>query len=539
MTETPETPISASQFKSARRLPPWYVGLAITAAAVYAVNLQLRDVGGDAGMANVMSYILFGGSSAIVWGWLVFFSGYSRKARRRFVIVPVVAVALFFACFRILRTSGTLVPEFTWRWAAAPDQRLPAAVVKDDVGVVDLLTTTEQDFPQFLGPHRSAVVSGVDLARDWDANPPRLAWRQPIGAAWSAFAAVNGFAVTMEQRGDAELVTCYSIQSGELQWSHGIKARHATIPGFVGPRSTPTVDGGQVFALGATGVLRCLDGKDGTLLWQRDLLSEQGLDRTMDAKGVTWGRAASPLVVDEKVIIPVGGPQLGPWIALAAFDRDTHETIWEGGDYQAGYSSPTLVEFAGVAQLLIVNQDFVSSHDVETGEVLWEHDWPGSSSMDANVAQPVVIPGDRLLLSKGYGVGAELVQIINDEDEGWVTKTIWKNNRVMKTKFTNLATKDGYAYGLDDGVLSCIEIDSGRRQWKRGRYGQGQILMVGDSLLVMAEDGRLAMAAASPDGYQLFGEMQAIDGQTWNNLCLYGHYLLVRNADEAACYELP
>ena len=539
MTETPTKCISENQSGPGRKLPPWYIWLGIMGVAVYAVVLHLRDAGGDSGKANVVSAISLVFSLAVIWVWLAFFSEFPPKTRKLFAILPVLSVACFFACFRILRTSGTLVPEFTLRWASAPDQRLPKAVAKDHVVEVDLRTTTDQDFPQFLGPQRSAVISGVGLSRDWETKPPRLLWRQPIGAGWSAFVAVNGFAVTMEQRGAAELVTCYEIASGELQWFHGHKARHATIPGFVGPRSTPAIDGGQIFALGATGVLRCVNGKDGSQLWQRDVVSERGLDQATDALGVTWGRAASPLVINEKVIVPVGGPKMGPWIALVAFDRNTGETIWEGGNYQVSYSSPVHFEIDGIPQLLMVNQDFLSSHDVETGKVLWDHEWPGKSSFDANVSQPIAVSGDRVLLSKGYGIGAELIKVTHEEAADWMINTDWKNNRVMKTKFTNLAVSKGYAYGLDDGILSCMEIDSGRRLWKRGRYGQGQVLMVDDLLLIIAEDGRLAMVAATPDGYDLLGEFPAIGGQTWNNLCLYGKHLLVRNSDEAACYLLP
>jgi len=530
--------VKPSRLADRKKTPPWYVWAYWLAAAGYIASLYVRDAGMDTGFNNVATYIALGTSVGILWSWLGFFSGYSTRFRRRMIMVPVLGVLAFLACSRIMRTSGTVVPEFAWRWSRNPDQLLPKAVAEEGLDLVDMVTTTEDDFPQFLGPNRSAGIVGVELSRDWTAHPPRQVWRQPIGAGWSAFACVNQFAVTMEQRGKQELVTCLEVGTGKLRWSHAVEARHATIPGFVGPRATPTINGGMVFALGATGIFRCLDGQDGTRVWQRNLLADQGLDEISDAAGVSWGRSGSPLVIHEKVIVPVGGAELGPWVALAAFHRETGEMIWEGGDYQAAYASPMLYEFNGVPQILSVNENYLSSHDVETGEVLWDHDWPGVSSMDANVSQPIALSGNRVLLTKGYGVGAELIQLVQ-EDDLWTVETLAANNRVMKTKFTNLVLKDGYAYGLDDGFLSCMKVASLQRQWKRGRYGQGQILMVGDVILILAEDGRLAMVEANPEQYVPLGEIQALEGQTWNNLCLTGRMLLVRNAEEAACYELP
>jgi outer membrane protein assembly factor BamB len=183
----------------------------------------------------------------------------------------------------------------------------------------------------------------------------------------------------------------------------------------------------------------------------------------------------------------------------------------------------------------------VTAHDVETGDILWEHPWKGLSIMYAYCSQPVAVDDARVFLSKGYGRGAELIETSPGDDPAseWNTRTLW-TNKVMKTKFSNVAIRDGFVYGLDDGILSCIELDTGRRRWKKGRYGYGQILMVDDLLLVMSElRGEVALVEANPDQYVKLGEFNVIEGQTWNNLCLYGDRLLVRNSDEAACIQLP
>jgi outer membrane protein assembly factor BamB len=379
-------------------------------------------------------------------------------------------------------------------------------------------------------------VAGIQLDPDWSSHPPRLVWQQEIGAGWSGFAAVNRSAVTLEQRGDLELITCYDVESGELNWSHSVNARHATTLGYVGPRSTPTIHQGRVYTLGATGVLTCLDGADGSVIWQRNLLQDHQLTIEDAEQAVPWGRAASPLVYQDIVIVPLGGALQGTKLALIAVDLIDGSTRWTGGNYQAAYSSPMLAVLGGIEQILIVNEDFVSAHDPSNGNVLWDHPWPGKSSMDANVSQPALVDDSHLFLSKGYGHGSELIEVRREQDE-WVVQSVW-HEKVMKTKFSNVALSDGHAYGLDDGILSCVDVWTGERKWKQGRYGYGQILMVENLLLVLSERGELALVEATPTRFHELGRIHALDGQTWNTLCLVGDRLLLRNAEMAACYQL-
>ena len=472
--------------------------------------------------------------------WFRFFSGYQLSTRRALAramlgitLLVAVGVSIFaLAGDRKLRFSGGMMPELIER------QRLEA---EHGSGTADLSTATATDFPQFLGPDRNSVVNSIHLNRDWNANPPKLLWKRKLGAGWSGFSAVGNYAVTIEQRGDEEeleVVTCYEIGNGKPVWSSAIQARHYNVMGFLGPRSTPTIHQGKVYAMGGTGILRCLEGSDGSEIWRRDFMDERGISQKDTEKSVMWGRSSSPLVVDDMLIVNVGGTSENR-TTLAALDLESGETIWESGDYQISYASPALMTLADRRQIVSVNEDYVSAHDVQTGEILWEHPWKGRSNMDANCSQPVAIDGSRVFLSKGYGKGAELIQVEPPEGAGqWGTKTLW-TAKVMKTKFSNVAVRDGFAYGLDDGILSCVEVDTGDRRWKKGRFGYGQILMVDDLILVMAErKGTLSLVEANPDQFVELGKIDALEGQTWNTLCLVGKRLLLRNAEEAACYEL-
>jgi outer membrane protein assembly factor BamB len=403
--------------------------------------------------------------------WFLRYSGYSEGVRYAVGWATLTIVLILAALLRIEHVSGDLIPTFAWRWQSKADRMIEPPTATE--GEVDLTSTTEHDFPQFLGPNRDGLLPGKVLDTDWQTNPPRLVWRTEVGAAWSGFSAVNGYAVTMEQRGDDELVTCYEIATGQLRWFHAVATRHQTIMGGVGPRCTPTIFEGKVYALGATGVLCCLDGDTGRVVWRDDILQRSGLTPQQDLNGIAWGRSASPLIVDRLVVVPWGGPAQGKKVSLAAYDKDTGEVVWTAGEYQASYSSPTLATLGGVRQILSVNQDFVTSHDPATGTILWEAAWPGNSSSNASVSQPVPLPGDRVLLSKGYGIGAKLLQIGQADGSGWSVETIWASPRVLQTKFTNVVIRDQYAYALSDGIMQCVDLSDGRRAWRGGTLRPG------------------------------------------------------------------
>jgi len=479
---------------------------------------------------------------AAMWllGWFVFRSSYSGWLRLAAAVLFGLSLIVGAICYPIVSWSGTLVPTFRWRWSPPADHLLAGSgELTSARRTIDLSTETDEDFPQFLGPNRNGILEDVDLARDWEAQKPRQLWRQKIGAGWAAFSAVNGYAVTLEQRGDEELVTCYEIATGKLLWSQAEQTRHESVLGGIGPRSTPTIHRGKVYALGATGRLRCLDGATGAVVWKKDLYAEYGTSQAQDEQVVAWGRSSSPLIVDNLVIVPAGGPPGGKFVSLVAYDGETGNKVWEAGETQVSYASPTIATIGEVPMILALNESNLTAHEPKTGRILWTHSWPGDSTAAANTSQPQVLDGDRILLTKGYAVGAALIEVQRAAGGSWEIVERWASTRVLKTKFTNVAVIDECAYGLSDGILECVDLTNGRSLWKKGRYEHGQLLAVDDLLLVISEDGDLAMVEASPRAQRELGRMHAIEGRTWNNLCLYGKLLLVRNGEEAACYELP
>ncbi len=235
-------------------------------------------------------------------------------------IVGLVLVLAAVAAVRPEGVTGDIHPRWKWRWAPRADSELPDAEKQAaDNPPVDLSTTTPGDSPQFLGPNRLATLPDVHLASDWSAAPPKLLWRHPIGAGWSSFAIVGHYGVTQEQRGDEEFVTCYDLDDGKLQWAQATPVRFEEFLAGVGPRATPTIDEGRVYALGAMGNLHCLDGATGEVLWEHDVVTETG------AVPPQWGKSSSPLVYDNLVITSAGGPD---GKSLVAYDKLDGHLVW-------------------------------------------------------------------------------------------------------------------------------------------------------------------------------------------------------------------
>jgi outer membrane protein assembly factor BamB len=445
-----------------------------------------------------------------------------------------VVVLLGFAAKAALRVNGTVdgtgLPRLAWKWTPRAKPRLNAAAPASPAAtpaVQDPRLAQATAVPQFFGARRDGIARGATLSSDWQTTPPKPLWRQAIGEGWSAFAVVQGRAYTLEQRDDEELVTCYDLFTGTLLWAHADKARFSQWQSGDGPHSTPTVDAGRVYAYGGTGLLNCLDAATGKPLWQRNVLKEHHLEN------LEWGISASPLLVDDKVIV-TGGNTLSS--VLFAYHRDTGEPVWKGGYDRATYASPVLTRLAGRPVILCNHARALTAHDPATGAVVMEHPWGVDKWPKAS--QPVVVNEDRVFISAGYGMGCRLLHI-TAADAGKLTATeIWSGMK-MKTQFNSAAMHQGHLYGIDDGRLACIDLATGERLWKDGRFASGQSLIAGGLILIQNENGPVHLAAASPSGFQELGRIEALSSKTWNHPTLAGRYLLVRNDREAVCYELP
>jgi len=493
--------------------PRWWPLVLLIAAGIAALAFVWLG-GAPSRQARVMNSAKVVVLSGALFGlWFVFLSRLRWRIRLLGLALAVGVGALGAALFEIRGVTGDLVPILSWRWGDDGD-----ALAATGVGGVAL--SGRPASPQFLGPQRNGVISGAILEPDWKAHPPEELWRIAIGEGFSSFAVVGDLAITQEQRGDDELVVAYHRDTGAVVWLFTDRARYSTPIAGTGPRATPTVESGRVFALGATGRLHALDLGSGELLWSRDLIAEHG------GKLPSWGAAGAPLVSDGRVIVNAGGDGA----SLVAYEAASGDLVWQAGSEPM---APMLAELAGERQIVHFHKASVAGYRPEDGSLLWSHPW---SRAQPNVAQPLPLPGDRLLVSSGYGIGGEALQL-TAEGSSMDVSVDWTSTRI-KAKFASPVFFEGSIYGLDDGVLTCLDPATGQRRWKRGRYGHGQVLLAGALLLIQAEGGDVVLVEANPEEHIEVATLPALSQRTWNPPALAGDQLFVRNDREAVAYRL-
>lgn len=384
--------------------------------------------------------------------------------------------------------------------------------------------TARNYWTNFRGPRRDGKYDETSIATNWPAGGLPVVWKQPVGVGHASFVVADGKAYTIEQRRSQEVVAAYDMNNGRELWTQKWNAAYADSTGD-GPRATPTWDAGRLYALGATGELRCLDASSGAVVWGKNILTDN------QAKNLPWAMAASPLIVDDKVVVLPGGTA---GKSVVAYNKNTGAPVWRVLNDTQAYVSPMLVELAGRRQIVVVSASRVVGLAPENGALLWEYAWDTDSGI--NVSQPIMVDRNRFFISSGYGKGAALVEV-KGSGNSFTASTIWENNN-MKNKFNSSVLYNGYVYGLDEGILVCLDVNNGERKWKDGRYGYGQIILAGSHLIVTSDKGDVALVKATPSAYTEVARFTAVQGQTWNYPAIANGRLLVRNSNEMAAYDI-
>jgi outer membrane protein assembly factor BamB len=484
--------------------------------------------------------------------WAVASRRLSDRPRRATMVATILLACGVFALLRTNGVSGA-GSDLAWRWSKTPEQRLLAQTVDEPAApappaapdaapavlpaapaalpappaklpAAPAAAETGAGWPGFRGPHRDGIVPGVRIATDWSASPPVQLWRRPIGPGWSSFAVRGDLLYTQEQRGSDEIVACYNAATGKPVWRHRDAARFWESNAGAGPRATPTLGNGRVYTFGATGILNALDARNGAVVWSRNAASDTGM------KVPGWGFASSPLVVDDAVIVAAAGK-------LAAYDLSTGKPRWFGPNGGDGYSSPQMFTIDGVAQILLMSAHGAASVAPADGTLLWEYPWPSNT----RIVQPALASDGGVLMSFGEALGGSGMRrvAVAHGPGGWTAAERWTSNG-LKPNFNDFVVHHGHAFGFDGTILACIDLTDGKRKWKGGRYGSGQLVLLPDQdvLLVLSEEGELALVAAAPDQFTELARFPAIEGKTWNHPALAGDVLLVRNGQEMAAFRL-
>jgi outer membrane protein assembly factor BamB len=496
------------------------------------------------------------------------------------VRVVSMVVAIFLACglWTLIRTDGlnSTGAQLAWRWTKTAEERLlaqgsdesqeapsvvappaastpaPAVAPAEKVPAAPAVTTEKADrpaaaatpgavgdpdpdpgmaavrpeWPGFRGPKRDGVIHGVQVKTDWSSSPPIEMWRRPVGPGWSSFAVQGDLLYTQEQRGEEEIVACYRVSTGAPVWRHRDPVRFWESNAGPGPRGTPTLSGGRVYAFGATGILNALDARTGAVVWSRNVSAETS------RKVPDWGFASSPLIVDDVVIVAASG-------TLAGYDVATGRQRWVGPRQFGSYSSPHRATIDGVPQVLLLSGSGAISLAPASGRQLWQHDWETGGT---TIVQPALTDDGNIVINgiaATGGAGTRRLAVSHKAD-GWNVEERWTSNG-LKPYFNDFVIHKGHAYGFDGNILASIDLEDGVRKWKGGRYGNGQLVVLADQdvLLVLSDEGELVLVSATPDQFKELARFKAIEGKTWNHPVVVGDVLLVRNGEEMAAFRLP
>jgi outer membrane protein assembly factor BamB len=538
--------------------------LLIALAAAMTPRFAHPSIGG-AGGGMLFVFLL----PATVPPFLVAGAFLSRRSSRAVRWATMAAAILLSSGVWVLaRTDGIkgeAYPQLAWRWTPTAEERLlaaarnetlpsasaPTAPTPADSSARDATAATAKPgipagdaappnagkppvaapavapilWSGFRGRERNDVVDDVRINTEWNAAKPVQVWRRRVGPGWSSFAVAGELIFTQEQRGDFELISAYRLSTGEPVWRHQDAARFYESAGGAGPRGTPTVRDSRVYAMGATGIVNALDATTGARIWARNA------ERDTGARRPDWGFAASPLVVGDLLVAATSG-------RLVAYDLASGTPRWTQKTTGGGYSSPHLATLAGVPQILLMNGSGITSVGLD-GSVLWAN----HSEAGMGIVQPQVLEDGSVLAASGenlHGLGVRRLAVSRAPDGTWQVEERW-TSRGLKPYFNDYVVHKGHAYGFDGTILSAINLETGERVWKGGRYGAGQMLLLPqqDLLLVVSEEGDLVLVAASPDQHTEIAKFKAIEGKTWNHPVLVGDVLLVRNGEEMAAFRLP
>ena len=387
------------------------------------------------------------------------------------------------------------------------------------------------DWPQWGGPQRNFVAAPDTLAATWPVAGPRALWRRPLGEGYSAISLASDRLFTMYRRGDQEVVVALDAATGATAWEHAYDAPFSSeydMQNGPGPHATPLVTGGRVFAVGATGVLQALDQGTGRPLWRRDLIREFGV--TPRPTGYT----CSPIAYGDTVILFVGGKGQ----AVVAFRQSDGRVAWQGGDFRNSASSPLLIDVAGESQLVAFLYDEITGFDPRDGRLLWRH--PHVTEYGLNVSLPLWGDDGLLFLSAAYGGGSRVLRVTREAGRSSVEE-LW-HSRLMRLHFGNALRLGDFVVGssgdFGPAPLTAIDVKTGQLLWRNRSLARASLLRAGERLILLDEDGQLALASATRQGLELHAKFQLFDGLAWTVPTLAGPVLYARDRKRIVALDM-
>ncbi|AMV23194.1 outer membrane biogenesis protein BamB [Gemmata sp. SH-PL17] len=349
------------------------------------------------------------------------------------------------------------------------------------------------DWPQLHGPARDGHAAETKLNWDWPKMGIPLVWKVDVGSGWAGPVVSGDNLILFHRVDDEEVIACFNPVTGKEKWKVAYRTKYRDDFDFDnGPRATPTIVDGTVFALGANGDLTAVELATGKKVWARNLV-----DDYKPAKGF-FGVACSPLVTQKKVFVNVGAKGAG----IVCFNAADGKEIWKSTDDGASYSSPTTAEIDGQPAAVFLTRAGLRVLDPTTGKSLYDFAWRPRDNNSVQAATPVVWK-DEIFLTVSYATGAVLLKT----QKGEVTD-VWSSDKSLSSQYNTSVRVGDYLYGthgrsdVGNAQMRCIEWKTGEVKWSEAKFGVASLIAVDGGLLALNENGELVRFAASPDGYK-------------------------------------
>ena len=384
-----------------------------------------------------------------------------------------------------------------------------AAALVAGICVAEATAADGADWPAWRGPQGNGISSETGWRSAAAAGNPKVLWQAEFGKGYSALSIAGGRAFTMGNIDDRDIVYCLDAATGKEIWRHSYACEGASYPG---PRATPAVEGGNVYTFSRAGHVFCLDAASGQVKWQRNVATE------LKAKAPRWGFTSSPIIAGKALLLNAGPRGV-------ALDKVSGRTLWDSGEGVGGYSALVPATIVGAPSYLLFGQKGLIAVDPANGKVRWSREWV--TSYDINAADPMAM-GNTVWISSGYGRGCALLDCSVTPP-----RTVWEN-KALSAHFSSAVLYKGHIYGVDGntkrkGKLVCLKPESGEIVWSEG-LGFGSLILAGDRLIVLNEEGSLFVVKASSQGYRELARAEGVlPGICWTAPTLSQGRLYLRN----------
>lgn len=382
-----------------------------------------------------------------------------------------------------------------------------------------------EDWPQWRGVNRDGKSAERGLLKSWPQGGPPRAWQAAgAGEGYSSFSVAGGRLYTLGARGGTEYVMAFDEATGKKVWEVANGSRFGNDRGD-GPRGTPTIDGAQLYAYGASGDLSAIDTATGRKIWSINVLERFG------GRNIQWGLSESPLVLRDRIIVNAGGSGA----SIVAVSKKDGSVLWRSQSDEAGYSSAILHEVAGIPQAIVFTAQRALGVDTRDGRLLWSYD--RVSNRTANIATPIA-RGNRVFVSSDYGTGAALLEL-SASGNAVNAKEVYFT-REMRNHHASSVLIGDHLYGFSSAILTAMKFDTGEVAWRDRSVGKGSVIFADERLYLYSETGVVGLAEATPAGYREHGRFQIRTGSlpTWSHPVVANGKLYLRDQDNIYAYDV-